>query len=98
MKRPQDMNVGAARNSDPVTSHQAAASVDATALEEQVGIVVRARAQYGATSYEVQSILGLSHQSVSPRFAPLKRKGVIRDSGRKRPGGAGRSQIVWVAA
>lgn len=90
--------IGAARSSDPGTSHAAAQSVNATELEHQVRVVLQSRGPYGGTCYEVMGVLGLSHQTVSPRFALLRRKGLIVKTDRRRPGSSGRGQIVWVAA
>jgi hypothetical protein len=40
----------------------------------------------------------LSYSSVTARPAALKRKGMILDSGRKRPGRSGRLQVVLIDA
>jgi hypothetical protein len=82
---------GAARRTDPETSKAAAKSVDATDLESQV---------YGAlwtprTAHEIAEKLGLPLNTVSPRTAPLQRKGFIKDSGARREGPSGRKSIVW---
>jgi DNA-binding MarR family transcriptional regulator len=96
------MAQGAARTSDPETSHEAANSVDANALEEAVAEVVYRNYSYGATSWEIARTLGMVHQTVSPRLAPLRRKGYIRpkydpETGkmRKRLAGSNRGQIIW---
>lgn len=64
-----------ARSSDPSTSHEAAASVDAKTLEVEV---LLALAHGPQTMHRVASILGRELVSISPRFAPLIRKGLIR--------------------
>ena len=76
-----------ARRSDPPTSHDAAARVDATRLEARV---LEALAKYPMTSRECADYLGLDLVTISPRFAPLERKGRIYRTTIKR----GRSQ-VW---
>ena len=83
-----------ARASDPITSMEAAESIDSTRLEQMVYEVV---AQYpnGCTSDEVMMHFP-DHgvQTISPRFAPLIRKGFIEDTGEKRKARSGRSQRV----
>jgi hypothetical protein len=83
-----------ARSSDPGTSHAAAASVRATDLESRVLNAIR-NCPKGATSSELESLTKLTNQSLTPRFAPMRRKGLIYDSGEKRKGESGRMQIVW---
>jgi hypothetical protein len=36
--------------------------------------------------------------SIQPRTTELKRKGLIRDSGQRRPNSTGKQAIVWIAA
>jgi hypothetical protein len=36
--------------------------------------------------------------SIQPRTSELKRKGLIRDSGQRRPNCTGKKAIVWTAA
>jgi hypothetical protein len=83
-----------ARASDPITSMEAAESIDSTRLEQMVYEVV-AKYPNGCTSDEVMT--HFPHhgvQTISPRFAPLIRKGFIEDTGEKRKARSGRSQRV----
>ncbi len=78
------------RRTDPDTSIIAAQTVDASALEMAV---YRALQEYGdMTSTETAARLGKDKWSISPRFAPLQRRGLTEDTGTRR----GRS-IVWRA-
>ena len=86
--------VGAARRADPETSKEAAQSVTATALESLVMRWLHKRPS-GLTTHELAELTGLSLVSVSPRIAPLVRKGFVKDSGERRPGPSGRKSIVW---
>jgi hypothetical protein len=85
------------RNTDPDTSVEAAKSIDSTQLESMVYEVI-AMYPNGCTSDEV-----LKHfphhgvQTISPRFAPLLRKGFIYDTGERRKASSGRSQRVMKA-
>jgi hypothetical protein len=93
-------DIGAARNTDPDTSHEAAWSVNATAMEELVfTIVLCFRLDYsppGVTTSEAVAISGKEWNSISPRFRPLARKCRIVDTGKRRKNPAtGRNQIVW---
>ena len=83
-----------ARSTDPSTSHSAAASFNTTDIETTV---LKAVASFpdGATLDDVMSVLSdMSVVTVSPRFRPLMTKGLIRDTGEKRMGKAGRKQRV----
>lgn len=51
----------------------------------------------GLTADELAARLGMERWSVQPRTSELKRKGFIRDSGRRRLNCTGRQAIVWVA-
>lgn len=85
-----------ARRSDPDTSHEAAESVKLSQLE---AVVLEALKQFqnGATASELCAHLEMEWQSVSPRLAPLCRKGYAFDTTERRPGPSGRKQIVWKA-
>lgn len=88
---------GAHRYDDPDTSVEAAESVDATRLEAKVLDAIQGQRERGATTREVSEITGMDWGSVTPRCAPLTRKGHIYDSGERRPGPSGRKGIVWKA-
>ena len=85
-----------ARWSDPETSWEAAEQVDVSRLE---GLVLDLVRQYrnGLTSKEAAEILRIPDRSISPRFAPLKRKQLIYDCGERRYYKSGVRQIVWKA-
>ena len=73
---------GAARNSDPDTSHAAAKKLNATEREQQFCDALRA-IRIGANAHEVAQWTGERLNSMSPRAAPLVRKGKIYDTGRR---------------
>lgn len=81
-----------ARRDDPDTSQQAAATVDANERERQALDGLR---QCGgrATVKEIANAAGVHEWSISPRMAPLERKGMVRRTKERR----GRS-IVWEMA
>lgn len=81
----------------PPKDHVAEFSEDS--LEHQVLESIRRLG--GATWKEICDDTGLERQSVSPRFAKLRRAGLIRDSGGTRMGwpnnkGHKTAQTVWV--
>jgi hypothetical protein len=82
------------RNTDPDTSVKAAQSVDSTQLEAMVYEII-SKYPNGCTSDEVMTHFP-NHgvQTISPRFAPLMRKGFIYDTGERRKASSGRSQRV----
>lgn len=67
-----------ARHTDPETSHIAASACDAGNLQE---LVLRTLKKGPATMHDVALATGVSLVSVSPRFAQLRRKGFLVDSG-----------------
>lgn len=88
-----------ARTHDPLTSHEAAASIDATRLEQMVLECIESKGQHGATQDELLlAFPEFSYSSITARPAALKRKGLIIDSGDYRCGRSGRKQSVLIAA
>jgi hypothetical protein len=83
-----------ARSSDPDTSHAAAAALRPTETEAAV-LDALARCPSGATASELVALMKGAWNTITPRLAPLCRKGFIRDSGERRKGPTNRSQIVW---
>lgn len=83
-----------ARNTDPDTSHEAAEKVDTARLERMVYEVI-CMYPSGCTSDQIMKHFP-NHgvQTISPRYAPLLRKGLIYDTGDRRPGILGRRQRV----
>ena len=87
-----------ARITDPDTSHAAAESLETTELETKVLEVIASFGEAGCIADDVYKQLpNLSIASVSPRFAPLVRKGKVNVIG-KRPAPSGRKQRVMQAA
>lgn len=80
-------NPALARSTDPVESHIAAAKVETTPLEDRV---LFALGQRPMTTHQLAAYLDLSLVTVSPRLAPLRRKGKVQRSGRTDNGRA-----VW---
>ena len=85
------------RTTDPDTSMDAAEKIDSTTLEQQVYEVI-AKHPGGCIAEEVMSYFP-NHgvQTISPRFAPLLRKGLIQDTGERRKASTGHSQRVLKA-
>lgn len=52
----------------------------------------------GLTADEIACRLSLDRYSVQPRTSELRCKGLIRDSGERRPNKTGKMAIVWVKA
>lgn len=82
------------RNTDPDTSHEAAEKVDTARLERMVYEVI-CKYPDGCIADDVERELAhLRSHSITPRFAPLIRKGFIFDTGLRRPASSGRSQRI----
>jgi len=84
-------------NSD--TSKEAAKSIEkkAPTLRQQVHEFLKKRGSLGATDYEAEQYLKLSHQTASARRRELVLKGLAKDSGAKRLTESGRKATVWIA-
>lgn len=88
-----------ARADSPGTSKAAAKELPVTDLEVIVYEAIRDAGEDGMTQDELlEAFPNLSYSSVTARPAALKRKGLIIDSGSKRPGRSGRMQSVLVDA
>lgn len=81
------------------TSVEAAAMIAPAAgkLQRMVLDAIADAGLSGRTTDEVACFLDLSRTSVQPRTSELRRKGLIRDSGRRRPNASGVRAIVWAA-
>ena len=87
------------------TSDAALESIDTQAIMDMVVRSLNFKFFTGMTSEEVADDIGMSLQSVTPRFAPLEREGKVfrivvervkdRNRYRTRPGKSGRSRIIW---
>lgn len=75
------------RSDDPETSKEAAEGVDSTKLEQLVLKAIKDKGNNGATCFEIGEILPQHGvQTITPRVAPLLRKGYIYRNGDKRKG------------
>jgi hypothetical protein len=91
-----------ARSEDRDTSKEAAEAVRgdvATKLEQEVLDGLR-RLNGSGTAREVAAITGMDLQSVTPRFMPLARKGLVEATGERRSmvlpdGRTSRPGVVW---
>jgi hypothetical protein len=66
-------------------------------LRRKVYDMILIHADFGATDYELQARLDLTGNTERPRRKELQERGLIHDSGRRRPTPSGRDSIVWVA-
>jgi predicted ArsR family transcriptional regulator len=88
------MNMMRARASDPVTSHQAAATVNTFAGAHKAAIVAfLRRGPAGAT--RIADGTGLGRDAVGKRTTELEREGVIVRHGVER-NRKGRSEAMWM--
>lgn len=87
----------AARVSDPVTSHLAAAEhTDSGKRGRHIGIVIDAvRRHPGKTSAELAPICGLERHEVARRTADAEHAGAIRKGQSRRCDTSGRSAVTW---
>jgi len=67
-------------------------------LQRMAEDAIRDAGWLGLTADELAAKLGMDRYSIQPRTSELRRKGLIRDSGQRRPNSTGKMAIVWVAA
>ena len=67
-------------------------------LERRVLGVIEERGDLGATDDEIEVITGLAHQTASARRRALVLRGLVADSGLRRPTRSGRRATVWLRA
>jgi hypothetical protein len=66
-------------------------------LRRRVYDMILRHSDFGATDYELQARLDLTGNTERPRRKELQDRGLIQDSGQRRPTPSGRASIVWVA-
>ena len=67
-------------------------------LQRLANEAITAAEERGLTADELAAKLDMDRYSIQPRTSELKRKGLIRDSGQRRPNASGKAAIVWVSA
>jgi hypothetical protein len=67
-------------------------------LQNLVCSAIADAGENGLTADEVAVRLGMERWVLRPRTSELRRKGAIRDSGRRRPNVTGKQAIVWIVA
>ena len=66
-------------------------------LQQMAQAAIRDAGANGLTADELAARLELDRWSIQPRTSELKRKGLIRDGGQRRPNTTGKQAIVWIA-
>lgn len=79
------------------TSLAAAESMKETASTLRSKVLEAIRKSEGLTTDEVEILLGLNHQTASPRMWELHKRGLIGDSGNRRKTRSGRMAVVYRA-
>lgn len=67
-------------------------------LQQMAEAAIRDAGAVGLTADELAARLRMDRWSIQPRTSELRRKGLIRDSGKRRPNATGKQAIVWIAA
>ena len=67
-------------------------------LQRMAALAIRDAGANGLTADELALRLDMGRWSIQPRTSELRRKGLIRDSGQRRPNSTGKRAIVWIAA
>lgn len=66
-------------------------------LQRAAAEAIRKAGEAGLTADELAACLKLERWTIQPRTTELRRKGLIGDSGRRRPNVTGKRAIVWIA-
>lgn len=66
-------------------------------LQRLAELTIRDAGIAGLTADELAAKLDLDRWTIQPRTTELKRKGLIRDSGQRRPNSTGKQAVVWIA-
>ena len=67
-------------------------------LQRMAETAIRNAGWFGLTADELAARLEMDRYSIQPRTSELRRKGLIRDSGQRRPNSTGKLAIVWITA
>ena len=67
-------------------------------LQKMAFEAIKGAGWLGLTADELAAALAMDRWSIQPRTSELRRKGLIRDSGQRRPNNSGKLAIVWTAA
>lgn len=84
------------RNVETSIDAAAALSPKLGRLQRMAEGAIRDAGEHGLTADELAARLDLDRWSTRPRTSELRRKGVVRDSGQRRPNSSGKLAIVWV--
>ena len=84
-----------ARNTDPSTSHAAAQAIThaAPGIEQDI-LDILSEFPGGLTIQEIADITGINLVTISPRIAPLRRRGQVHSIG-KRKNPSGHMALIW---
>ncbi len=86
------------RNVDTSIAASVALAPKLGRLQQMAQEAIRDAGTLGLTADELAASLDMDRWSIQPRTSELKRKGLIRDSGQRRPNATGKLAIVWIAA
>lgn len=86
------------RNVDTSIAAASALAPKLGRLQRMAQATIRDAGAHGLTADELAARLEMDRWSIQPRTSELKRKGLIRDSGQRRPNCTGKHAIVWIAA
>ena len=94
---PHVNNTSGARNSDPITSHQASAIAQVNAETNRALALQLLNDAHpdGLTDFELASLSGVQQTSIGKRRGELRDAGFVEDSGHTRPSPSGTQAIVW---
>jgi len=86
------------RNVDTSVAAAAAFAPKLGRLQQMALAAIHEAGWLGLTADELAAWLEMDRWSIQPRTSELKRKGLIKDCGQRRPNSTGKLAIVWIAA
>jgi len=84
-----------ARSTDPSTSHEAAAHIEAKLGELQYNALLAVKKHPGKTALELEQADGVMRSTYGRRMTELRRKGYIVEVDKRRCSVSGRSACTW---
>jgi len=88
---------GKVRRDHPDTAVEAAVAVAPSATRLRTEVLLHLRQHGPKTDEQMQDALGMNPNTQRPRRVELVERGLVGDSGERRPTRAGRKAIVWKA-
>lgn len=86
------------RDSDTSKAAAEAMAAHLGPLQRRCLAAIREAGEKGLTAHETADVVGVDYMSIHPRISELRKKGLVVDSGQRRPNPSAKTAIAWVGA